>query len=460
MKQNPSKLLITGRLSKLMSYISQVNSKHYRPTPEEIKARAKEVRLKTYNPTFAKDLACLAAGEKFRPLSEVMGDLSAVHAEIARKKDYPTDSDGDYSTPDADWGWYTRDLDKKIQYEQEKVTQSVQNLRNFLQQIEPQLSRIPGATPLARAMNLMKYLGDQNQSGGGTDSDPLPFSTSSEETQELLEKLESDLEILENLDEDDHELLGSDGDAEKAWLNMDAGAHEIMRVAHFCKGQSKLKVNPKARLVRDNDGKFIIFRASRDFSDFPKAQRRVLMSRNKIGHKILSQQAKVAERYTKDTPLPFISMILDESGSMNDGSDQKGLGILWYLVKEARKGNCLGLFSFFEKRCREFHLLDQSTSIEWFKTMAKHDFNGGGTRVGDCALEILAYQDLVVAEKDLSVDLSQKHLILVNDGQDPLGGFTVRSLGTSVLHSFIIGNKNEGLKKISQATGGIYKEDI
>lgn len=443
-----------------MTYISQVNSKHYRPTPEEIKARAKEVGLKTYSPTFAQDLASLAAGEKYRPLSEVMVDLKTEQCKVTQKT-FHVDSDGDYYTPGADWGSYTKDRDQKVQFEQEKLAQSMQNMRNYLQHIAPQLSRIPGATPLSRAMNLMKHLGDQDQSGSEAEGgDPPPFSTSSEKTQEMIEKLESDLEILETLDEDDHELLGSEGDTEKAWLNMDAKVHEIMRVAQFCEGQAKLKVHPQSRLVRDNEGKFTFFRASRDFSDFPMAQRKILLSRNKIGHKILSQQAKVAERYTKDTPLPFISMILDESGSMSGESDLKGLGILWYLVKEVRKGNCIGLFSFFEKKCRQFHLLDQSTTIDWFKAISKHDFDGGSTRVGDCALEILAYQDRIVTEKGLNVDLSQKHLILVNDGQDSLGSFTVKSLGTSVLHSFILGNNNEELKKISQATGGMYKENI
>jgi hypothetical protein len=442
-----------------MVYISQVNSKHYKPTTEEIKLRAKEVGLKTYSPTFAQDLASLAAGEKFRPLSEVMADLKPVLSKVGQKT-FKVDSDGDYYTPGSVWGAYTRDRDQKVQFEQEKLTQSMQNMRNYLQHIAPQLDRIPGATPLSRAMNLMKHLGDQAGAETSEGGDPPPFSTSSEKTQEMIEKLESDLEILENLDEDDHELLDSEGDTEKAWLNMDKKIHEIMRVAQFCEGQAKLKVRPQSRLVRDNEGKFTFFRASRDFSDFPKTQRRVLMSRNKIGHKILSQQAKVAERYTKDTPLPFISMILDESGSMDDGSDRKGLGILWYLVKEARRGNCIGLFSFFERKCREFHLLDQSTTIDWFKSISRHDFDGNGTRVGDCALEILAYQDKVVAEKGINVDLSQKHLILVNDGQDPLGNFSEKFLGTSVLHSFILGNKNPGLKKISQATGGMYKEDI
>lgn len=445
-----------------MAYISQVNSKKYQPTSEEIKAKAKEVGLKSYSSIFAQDLACLAAGEKFRPLSEVMGDLKTEQRKITQKT-FKVDSDGDYYTPGADWGSYTKDRDRKAQFEQKKVTQSAENMRNFLQHIAPQLSRVPGATPLSRAMNLMKYLGDQNQSGSenGDDSGNLiPFSTSSEKTQEMIEKLESDLEILESLDEDDHELLGSEGDTEKAWLNMDEKSQEIMRVAQFCKQQAKLKVQPKSRLVRDSDGQFTFFRASRDFSDFPKTQRRVLMSRNKIGHKILSQQAKVAERYTKNNPLPFISMILDESGSMSGEADSKGLGILWFLVKETRKGNCIGLFSFFERKCREFHLLDQSTSIDWFKSISRHDFDGCSTRVGDCALEILDYQDKVVAEKGLNVDLSQKHLILVNDGRDPLGNFSEKSLGTSVLHSFILGNKNPELKKISQATGGIYKEDI
>jgi len=438
-------------------YISQVNSKKYQPTSEEIKAKAREVGLKTYSPTFAQDLASLAAGEKFRPLSEVMADLKCK----VTQKTFHVDSDGDYYTPGADWGSYTKDRNQKVEFEQEKLAQSTQNMRNYLQHIAPQLDRIPGATPLSRAMNLMKYLGDQNQSGSeAEDGNPTPFSTSSEKTQEMIEKLESDLEILESLDEDDHELLGSEGDTEKAWLNMDEKSQEIMRVAQFCKQQAKLKVQPKSRLVRDSDGQFTFFRASRDFSDFPKTQRRVLMSRNKIGHKILSQQAKVAERYTKNNPLPFISMILDESGSMDGESDRKGLGILWYLVKEARRGNCIGLFSFFERKCREFHLLDQSTSIDWFKSISRHDFDGCSTRVGDCALEILDYQDKVVAEKGLNVDLSQKHLILVNDGQDPLGKFSEKSLGTSVLHSFILGNKNPGLKKISQATGGIYREDI
>ena len=443
-----------------MVYISQVNSRYYRPEPAEISAKAKEVGLKTYSPTFAQDLACLAAGEKFRPLSEVMGDLKTEQCKVTQKT-FKVDSDGDYYTPGADWGSYTKDRNQKVEFEQEKLSESTQNMRNYLQHIAPQLDRIPGATPLSRAMNLMKYLGDQDQSGSEAgDGNPPPFSTSSEKTQEMLDRLDSDLQILENLDEDDHELLGSDGDAEKAWLNMDEKAHEIMRVAQFCKQQAKLKVRPQSRLVPDNEGKFTFFRASRDFSDFPKTQRRVLMSRNKIGHKILSQQAKVAEHYTKDTPLPFISMILDESGSMHGESDRKGLGILWFLVKEARKGNCIGLFSFFERKCRQFHILDQSTTIDWFKSVARHAFDGSSTRVGDCALEILTYQDKVVAEKGLNVDLSQKHLILVNDGQDPLGNFSEKSLGTSVLHSFILGNKNKGLKKISQATGGIYKEDI
>jgi hypothetical protein len=432
-------------------------SNTYQPNKSEVREMASKLGVKTYSPSFAMDLAAIAAGESVLPISKVEAQVKSSVSNLT----FEADSDGDYSTPGASWGRYTKLISQKLEYEVQKKLKGYQNLSDFLNQVSEQLPRIPGETPLEKAMHLLKKLSEEGNAGGedSGEGEPLPVFVESSQQDNKVKEISQDLEILERLDDQDMELLEAEDDT-SAYLKMGKTAREIFRVEQFCQQQAKLNVKPRSKLVKDEEGDKILFRVSRDFGDFPKVHRSALMSRNRLGHKILSQKAKVGEKYRKDTPLPLVSLILDESGSMSGGNDTKGLGVVYYLWKQASQGNCLGLFSFFEKRNREYHYLDENTDIEWFRKISRHSFNGGGTAVGDCALAMLEHQDSVVSEKGLNVDLRQKHLILVNDGQDDLGDFCHASLKGATLHSFILDSENEGLEKISKKSGGLYLENI
>lgn len=438
-----------------------VENKKYIPQRHELKAAMEGKPVKGYSPDFLADLASFMAGEKILPVDELEKQLKE-----RIPTSFHTDSDGDYRLHSNPSTRYTKDIELKKRDWVMTQGKKLRNLQDFILSVP--IDGIPGNSPLEKAANLVTHLSQQNkagQEGASEGGDSLPIiADSPEESRKGASDLQDSLEMLSELDRFDKEFLTGDDEASEmdAFINMDTLAKNLLKVEQFLKTRSKLNFKPHSKLILDKEGDRTFYRSSRDMSDLPKVSKRTLLNRSRLAHVLISGEAKVAERYKRTTPNPFVTIIIDKSASMSDNQkSEKALGFLYYITKEVAAGNTLALFAFFEQSCYDFTYLNPEMDlVKWFKKVAKTSFDMGGTAVGQCALQALEEFDKTVEKHNIDVDRKQKHLVLVNDGQDSLGNFTVDSLEGAVLHSFILDNENHALRTISRQSGGQYFEHI
>ena len=327
----------------------------------------------------------------------------------------------------------------------------------------PNDGSVPGKTPLKKAVNVVRKLNQKHPNKTeDTNGGMLPMFDEPEELKAIKDEIRKDIEIAANMDDLDR-LLASEGNEDDdgaAFLNNDELFKFIFRVEQAIRAQSRISPTPRARLLKDIEGTELIPRSSRGISDLPYAPTRALLTRRKLAAKLIQGQVSINDRYQRERSTPLLAMLLDKSGSMRGTKAMKGLGILWYLVKEVAEGNCIGLFSFFESECIKFHVLDPEKMdvIEWFRGISKSSFSMGGTNVKRSILQIL--DEISELEKVYDIDISQKEVVAVNDGQDDTAGLKKSDLKGAKLHAFILQNENEHLGNIAMSSGGLYKNDI
>jgi hypothetical protein len=98
---------------------------------------------------------------------------------------------------------------------------------------------------------------------------------------------------------------------------------------------------------------------------------------------------------------------------------------------------------------------------KFFNSVIKSEgFNRCNTEVGNCIVEALDQADKIAAEHPNQISAKDKHLVVVNDGEDDASNITLSRLKGAKLHSFILNSSNSDLRCISLQSGGTYREKI
>jgi uncharacterized protein with von Willebrand factor type A (vWA) domain len=400
----------------------------------------REMNVSDYDEGLVTDLANMWSGGQLTTPEYIRSNINY--------RNLHTESNGEYRIP----GDNTVIKLSQAQDEWHKHDTQVQlDTQEFIKEIMD--VDVPGDTPLEQAINTIKFLDkDQDMSRG--------------RAKQLAVKIKNKLEAARSMDSVDMEMTGNNdvNDVDRA-AKMDNTWSEILRVSSAMNKIKAISTHPTPTLIRAVDGDIERSRPITGFDELHKIKSsELILPRNVLNSRIIEGECHVNERYKKQCKIPFVNLIVDNSGSMKDYNKKyKAMGIVYNLVKRAYAGECWLNFSFFEEHCHKFYFLpfDYPDIIKFFNSVIKSEsFSEGGTEVGDCIVEALVQADKITAEHPNQISAKDKHLVVVNDGEDDASKITLAILKGAKLHSFILNSSNADLRRISLQSGGTYREKI
>lgn len=330
------------------------------------------------------------------------------------------------------------------------VNNHVERTQNTLQMINTLAQRFPlppDKSPLTHSAHLIKILFDHS---GGCDCPEML-----QDVEDLdLPRIKNDLETIESMEEDAEEI---------PFYDMSAMDFEIRRMQQWLKKRSALNYTATGPLRRDVEGKIVHQGLVSGFEDFPKVSQQARLSPT-LTLDLLTQKVTKPTRYTQEHLTPWITLIIDDSGSMSNTKKRgKALGVLYHFLKMVKAGQMGLTFGWFETTVKGItNFSPGDDALDWFKSTAcRHGFNGGGTEVGECIEYMLDYFEQELPShlpEDLVIDVKFKDIVVVNDGQDDVSNVTLSLLNGAKLRAFVLEEENDELKEIAVASGGTYKE--
>lgn len=434
------------------------SNSYLHPSADEVRTLAKQVGVEQYAPDLVEDLCNIASGGSFVSASDIQDYCNNNFNKVLEP-----DKDGDYKKPSG----YTKKYSDAKQAWVEKDVGYHTNIQKFLETLD--VNAIPGNSPLEKALNCIKYLSEQANNSDNSDSSGNPtipiFSKGEDSAKEKAENINEAVELVEKLDREDKELLDlkDDDNSNIEQLVKSEVMRDILSASNEMDKISAIKTKPSSKLIKDDQGDIRLGRAIKGFDEFHKINSVELVNpKAMLSYRVINNEARVDEKYKREFKMPFVTLIVDDSGSMDDnGKMNKAIGIIHNILKRVKRGECWLLFSFFESECHKFHLLSSFDDIDdFYKQVRKHRFNNSTTNVANCIQQALTEYDAVAAENKDAISMKDRHLIVINDGQDDATSVKAADLKGAKLHSFILNSSNDHLKMISSATGGIYRQDI
>lgn len=434
---------------------------HYQtPVAEEIKAVAEKTGINKYSRSLVEDLSNIFSGGSFSS-SEYIREL--VESNI--KLDLQPDSDGDYYCHKNYSKSYTKNINEAKQSFVEAELKYHQNIQEFIKQLDA--NQFNGNSSLEKALNCIKMLSSKLESGRGSDSsgDNIIPIFQDGDGKGLANELHEAIDLVDKLDKEDKELLDlSDSDEENvSKLMSDELVKIILEVSSSMDKFTQIKTKPSSKLKLNPEGDVKQSRAIRDFSEIRKLNKRELInSKQALAMRIINHEASVTERYEREFKIPFVNLICDDSGSMTSNSkNKKAIGIIYNILKRVMREECWLSFSFFEQHCHKFYLLSVHDDIKSFfnNEIKKHMFNNEGTNVKTCIHEAINEFE-AICQTNSDISSKDRHLIVINDGEDDCSGLNASELKGCKLHGFILNSSNADIKRVCNSTQGVYKEKL
>lgn len=453
---------MTFRTKPPMTYIS--------PTAAEIREAAEVVELKTWSPDFVTDLANVAAGGEVLP--------SHQWRHLVEPTAGKRDRDGDYFYRDADGdGRYTKDAEKALamrqKYSNPKILnmaiQTHENVCRFLRTVD--FDGVPGSSPLQKAVSLLKIMSQRDGWSGGAEGDPLPIfaegdaQTEAETLNDLLDDIES-LDDLETqlLEEDDEEKGAGSGHGRmqktvRLAQEMLDGKDIWLQVSRQLDKLAKMKVAKSIKVVPDIEGEDVRHRPIESFSEMHRLpQSEWALPRSLRNYRIATRAVQVRERVKREEKQQLLYMIIDCSGSMEDGQRiYKAGGVLFNRLKAVVAGEAQIFVRFFDSRLFEEHHADTPAAAkELMKRFQKENFSGGGTKIAKCARGALER----IEEIEREGNLTRPELVIVTDGEDNVSSLKREDFGQTRMHAFVVERSNAELVQLARETGGVGIEKL
>lgn len=434
---------------------------HYQtPVAEEMKAIAKQTGINKYSVSLVEDLSNIFSGGSYTS-SESIREVVESNINL----DIKPDSDGDFRCHKNYNKSYTKDLNEAKQSYVEAEVKYHQNIQEFVKELEP--SKFKGNSSLEKALNCIKCLSSKIDPDSDNDSsgDSIIPIFQDGEGKEVAQELHEAIDLVEKLDREDKELLDlSDSDEENvSKLMSDELIKIILEVSSSMDKFTQIKTKPSSKLKLNPEGDINQSRAIRDFSEIKKlAKKELINSKQSLAMRIINHEANVIEKYEREFKIPFVNLICDDSGSMTSNSkNRKAIGIIYNILKRVMREECWLSFSFFEEHCHKFYLLSFHDDIKQFfsNEIKRHRFDNGGTDVKSCIHEALVEFE-AITKANPEVSAKDRHLIVINDGEDDCSGLNASELKGCKLHGFILDSNNEDIKRVCSATQGVYKENI
>ena len=415
-------------------------SAYYTVFPSEIRQMTREMNVADYDEGLVTDLANMWSGGQLTTPEHIRANTNY--------RNLHTESNGEYRIPrgetvtklsQAQDLWHKHDV--QIQLDTQEFIKEIMDVD------------VPGDSPLEQAINTIKFLDkDQNMSRG--------------RAKQLAVSIKKKLEAARLMDSVDMDITSNNDiqEIDRA-AKMDNSWSEILRVSAAMNKIKAISTHPTPTLIRKVDGNIVRSRPITGFDELHEIKpNELILPRSVLNSRIIEGECHVNQRYTKQCKIPFVNLIVDNSGSMrSNNKNYKAMGIVYNLVKRVYAGECWLNFSFFEEHCHKFYFLpfDYDDISKFFNSVIKSEsFNEGGTEVGNCIVEALTQADKIAAEHPNQISAKDKHLVVVNDGDDDASNITLAMLKGAKLHSFILDSSNADLRRISLESGGTYREKI
>lgn len=440
--------------------------RHYKEvTDYQIREKAKDLGVEKYNPDIIRDMANLASGGSLRPLKDVLNDVDENYEFNAL-----SDNDGDYRLPNQCTNSYTKSRQAAIETWQNQEKDYQKNIHDFLTHVD--FAQFDGS-PLEKAHHLQSYLnkGGEDKGEDGDGNGRIVGFNKGESGKKMAEKLHEKVELIKKLKPSEQELmLGEDYNENDSLIlkakDIDNNMLEVLRAAGNVEKISQISTVETGVMRKKHNGNIVRHRKMRGVEEFGRigstdlAQKKQLLING-----IINDDYYVKENYVKEKGTPFIILLVDDSGSMNcSNKKEKALGIIFNLIGRVKKEGVCVLFSFFEERCHKFYYFTPENIKEideFFGSFLKYNFRKNVTRVGKCIQEaIVEFDKITKTETRFKISKTNRHIVIINDGDDDASDVKFSDLRGSKLHGFILDSSNDDIKRLCNKSGGVYRESL
>lgn len=426
------------------------------PTRDEMKEAAKRIGLKAYASDLVEDLAHMAAGGSVLPPSA----YRQVVEEGVKTK---------LPTKPKDWD---QTIAKAMKYHQAVV--------DFVLSINGHMTEVPGATPLEKAMGLLKLLAQKKggEASGSGDDITLPlFSEDDPSPEAVASELNEIIETVNHLSDDEVQMLdpdggepkpveGGDGAGEKGLdpkralkiaEDMLKGKQVMLDISRHLDTLSRMQVRRQRKLEPDPEGDERRFRPLTDLSEMGQltasewALRQV--APGLFMYRLATSQAQIRERVTRLEKKQILFILMDISGSMGQKPRLwKAGGIVMNRLKAVINADAELWFVMFDTKLKEEHYAGTPEEARaLIKKLTEGNFSGGGTAIATCVKAAVAR-----IQKLLEEGLRYKpEIVVVSDGEDDTSSLRLEDLSGVKLHAFMVECSNEHLTNLAIRSGGV-----
>jgi hypothetical protein len=445
------------------------NQLYIAPSTQEVEDECAKQKLSRYALDLVQDFAAAFAEEVPRGQTDLEAEIEGV----ARALIFTPTSSGRYLLSNE---YYDTLVEIQRAWTAEQLAKAAVQLGviSVILRDTGLIQKVRGGSPLLKAVYLLVLisedlrLGDERQDGNSPVYGFPIFTKAGMPTPRLtdpiIEKIEAKMKVVNRLEPTDAEMLPREkGEELSPFFLMDDRLECMFRVEQILRDSPEVKVTRKATYRKDSAGEEKRSRVALGLHDLGRTGRRSLLKRGLLAHSLINGTERCVQPYTREDKLPLLVCLIDKSGSMSgDNKVAKAHGILYHLIKQVKAGKCRGLFSWFETRCYGFYYLSPDQDLlKWFREdVLPTRYNAGVTDISAVLLEALGKIEVVGVENDLSIDPTQKHVFLINDGEDNAGGLKLADLRSATLHGFILNSTNPDIRKLCKESGGLYMEEI
>lgn len=439
------------------------------PTNLEIKDTWKSMGLKgAFSPSFIRDIANIAAGGSFIPMSEIREQL----AEKSKTDITGPDSDGEYTVKGVSGYYksYQEALDKAV----EKKVKYHQNIQDFIGSLKFDGSKSPLTAALETVASLMQQEGGSASASGGSDSDDpsLPiFQDGDVNPESAAKQVEDDIASFEKMDQTEKDLVDpnnnwhqQDGDADENLQNRlkgiqatsDRSLKTILEVSRTLDKLTKMKVRKSKTVEPDPAGQDIRTRPIKDMSEISKVGSLAMYKKNKsyFLYQANTGQLPVRERINRQEKKQCLFILCDCSGSMNGHRHDLAAGIVMNRIKAVIDGTAEVSLALFDQGIvsdiRTARTPAEGKELNsWFQN---RNFSGGST---DIAKSIGQAVEHIEEEMATNPGLWKPELVVLTDEDESSSNVTLQRLKGTKLHAFAMGCSNPALISLAQRSGGV-----
>ncbi len=322
-----------------------------------------------------------------------------------------------------------------------KYTQAVHNLLE-----NTDFSKLSGRSPLEKAAslicNLTKITKTGRSRGGESNTLPIFEKNSSEEIQKKLEKIQEDVEAVREA-------------GEVATHSMDVNCVEAIDKYDLRKNEGFLEnlamLNSKEFLQASKVTKKVFNRRMSEYSQVSNLSNFSAIGMPTYKYKLATKQLNV--RVRKQANVQSLFLLIDDSGSMDSSSKNSMLkALLVNRLQAVADGKAvLYIATFVGDMSEEIITIDSKEKAlrysKWFPRQCGNNTNVEQAVMSACKV----IQSGKINGKEILGE--NPEIVVINDGDDDVGNFTP-SIKT---HGIILGQDNEGMKKMVNISGGEYK---